>query len=220
MPDGRLTAQEWWALTSCVRAHTLTKRKCNQTCVALSFCFFFSCSISVCVETCTYMRMCGYVWSSFIIEGLLYARRAHSHPLSSVSSSYRSTINPDTQGHACLCVCDRTREREKRSCGRVCVCAWCGCMCVCVVQCVPLLLICVLDFLILNPIWDGQVGQCLLHDTGNCCQKRICTVDHSKYVSERRLWLQYGGVLDGALGELYLFLFNYLFTYSRCSKHV
>lgn len=89
-----------------------------------------------------------------------------------MSSSYRSTINPDTQGHVCLCVCDKASEVCAGTCARMCVC----------VLLFVLLLICVLDFLILKPIWGGQVGQCLLYDAGNRCQNRICTVDHSKYV--------------------------------------
>lgn len=90
------------------RARTLTwrARKHTQSSVLP---FFVVC---VCV--------CGNVWSPFIIEGLLYARRAHSHPLSNVSSSYRSTINPDTQGRVSACECVWHTETGMQS--------WCVCV--------------------------------------------------------------------------------------------
>ena len=78
---------------ACIYAHMRRRARENAQSSVLPFSVVCVC---VCVGECV---------KSFIIEGLLYARRAHSHPLSSVSSSYRSTINPDTQGRASVSVC-------------------------------------------------------------------------------------------------------------------
>lgn len=101
------------------------------------------------------------VWGAHLLLKCCFIPGGQTRPLCSVSSSYRSAVNPDTQGYVYVFVC-------------VCVCALAFVM----------LLICVLDFFHFNPIWVGQVGRCLLHDPGKLCQKGICTVDHTKYVYE------------------------------------
>lgn len=94
--------------------------------------------------------------------------RAHSPSL--YSSSYRSAVNPDTQGYVCVFVCVSVCARTFVLCSGVCPASN--------------LFFAFFIFFYFNPIWFGQVGHCLLHDPGKLCQKGICTVDHTKYVYE------------------------------------
>lgn len=91
--------------------------------------------------------------------------------------------------------------RACRACLFACVEVWSG---VC-----PASNLC-FGFFNFSPIWGGQVGHCLLHDLGNLCQKRICTVDCSKYVYEEAtmatVWCSPGPGTGGiVLSFIYLF---------------
>lgn len=99
---------------------------------------------------CLYARLhvfeCAYVFGdTHLLLKSYYIPGEHTRPLCSVSSSYRSTVNPDTQGYMGVCVCAGGR-------------GICGCVCVVLLMVFVLLLICVLDFLILTPSGLGRWG--------------------------------------------------------------
>ena len=95
----------------------------------------------------------------------------------------------------------------------VCECVCVGGVCVCVGMCgvCPASNLC-FGFFNFSPIWGGQVGQCLLHDAGDLCQKGICTVDHSKYVYEEAtmatVWCSPGPSTVGSCMGFYLIIFS------------